>query len=428
MTGHGSSVGPAGETKGTAMLDTELLGDPAACRATGEWMTRVATGMFDTGTLLYGVRGRTHECWRGDAATAFEEHIGRGGQEADQLSWEIERAGRALISFSEELDTAAAWLRQAREVAAAAGLTVTLQGIEPPPTVILPADPATPQQVAAVDADQTQTQAWNEAHQTVSYARGIELAAHERLAAATNVPKSMFESLRSNATFIATGAALGAAEGLYKQNSRFRKLSRQHAQQSLNITRQVMANPNLTKAQRAQLQAARNSVGDLAVRESRIAHSQARLLGGLNRTTSGAYLLQAIVWSPADDIRGGSLFARTGKVLGKVPYAGWLITGAQAAWDIRQGKPADQAVGSAVISPGVGAGVTYGMLAAAEPLALAGGPVTLVAVGVGVVAAVGVGYVMDHHWDDIKDAGGDAAEAVGKGVGAAGRKVGEWLG
>lgn len=409
------------------MLNTELLGDPAACRETGEWMKRVATGTFDAATVLYEVRGRTHECWRGEAATAFEEHIGRGGREADQLSSEIERAGRALVSFSEELDTARARLQQAREVAAAAGLTVTPQGIEPPPTVILPTEPTTPQHVAAVEGYLAQTQAWNEVHQTVGYARGIELAAHERLSAATNVPRSMFESLRSNAGFIATGAALGAAADFHIQNSRFRKLSQLHARESLGITRQVADNPNLSREQRARLQSDRNALGDRAVRENRIAHSQARLLGGLDRATSGRYLLDVITRSPAHEIHGTSLFTRGARVLGKVPYLGVGVTLAQAGAEIHQGKPADQAFGSALISTGVGAGVTYGLLAAA-PLALAGGPFTLAAVGVGAAAAWGVGYVVDHHWDDIKDATGDTVEAVGDGVATGVRKVGGWLG
>lgn len=81
-----------------------------------------------------------------------------------------------------------------------------------------------------------------------------------------------------------------------------------------------------------------------------------------------------------------------------------------------------------MISTGVGAGVTYGLLTAAAPLALAGGPFTLAAVGVGVVAAWGIGYVVDHHWDDIKDATGDTVEAVGDGVATGARKVGGWLG
>ncbi|MGH8572150.1 MAG: hypothetical protein ACREX8_06190, partial [Gammaproteobacteria bacterium] len=237
------------------MLNTELQGDPAACRETGEWMMRVATGTFDAATVLHEVRGRTHECWRGEAATGFEEHIGRGGREADQLAREIERTGRALIAFSEDLDTAAARLQQAREVAAAAGLTITPHSIEPPPTVILPAEPTTPQHFAAVDAYQTQVRAWDEAFQTVNLARGVELAAHERLAAATNVPRSMFESLRSNAVFIATGAALGAAATLHGENNRFRKLSRQHARDSMRITQYIAARSNLSRGQRTLLQA-----------------------------------------------------------------------------------------------------------------------------------------------------------------------------
>ena len=56
------------------------------------------------------------------------------------------------------------------------------------------------------------------------------------------------------------------------------------------------------------------------------------------------------------------------------------------------------------------------------------GPFTLAAVGMGVVAACGVGYVVDHHWDDIKDTTGDAVVAVGDGVGSAVRRVDEWLG
>lgn len=409
------------------MLDTELLGDPAACRETGEWMARVSTGTFDAATVLNDVRGRTHDCWRGEAATAFEDHLGRGGREADQLAGEIGRAGRALVAFSEELDTARSRLRQARAVAAAGGLTLTPRGIEPPPAVILPAVPTTPQQLAAIDTHQAQVRAWDEAYQTVSLARGIELAAHERLAAATNVPKSMFESLRSNAGFIATGVALGAAGALHTENSRFRQLSRQQARDSLRITQYIADRPNLPKGQRSLLQAIRNELGDRAVTEHRIARSQHGWLLGLNRTGSGYGSLQVIARSSAEDMRGAGLFARAGKVLGKVPYAGLGLTAWQTASDIRHGKPADQAIGSAVVSTGVGAGVTGAMLAYA-PLAVAGGPFTLAAVGVGAVATYGVGYVVDRHWDDIKDATRDATDAVGDGVTTSARRVGEWLG
>lgn len=196
---------------------------------------------------------------------------------------------------------------------------------------------------------------------------------------------------------------------------------------SLEITRRLAGSPTLSQAQRTQLQSGRNALLGRAAKESLVAHSQSRLLGGLNRITGGTYLLHGLAASPSDKIQGTNLFARGGRVLGKVPYAGAVLTAGQAAWDIRHGKPADQALDSVVISTGVGAGVTGAMLAAA-PIALAGGPFTLAAVGVGAAAAWGVGYVVDNHWNDIKDFSGDTVEAVGGGVATAARTVGGWLG
>lgn len=191
----------------TDVLSTELLGDPAACREIGEWMKRVSAGVFDVATVLEGVRIRTQECWCGDTASTLEEHIGQGRQEADELSVEIERAGFAMIAFADGLDTVAARLRQARTTAAEVGLTVTEQGIEPPSTLVPSVQPSTPHQIAAPDTDPDQVRVWTEIHQTVSAARSMELAAHERLAAATMTSRNIFASLRADTGFIATGAA-----------------------------------------------------------------------------------------------------------------------------------------------------------------------------------------------------------------------------
>lgn len=408
-------------------LDTRVHGDPRACRAAGEWMGRVAGGSYDAASLLAQVRDRTGECWRGDAANAFQDHIGRGGREADRLSAEIDRAGRALVVFADDLDTVRARLRQAREVAADAGLTVTPDGIEPPPTVMLPAEPTTPQQIAATQAQQRRELAWNEVHQTVAEARGMELAAHERLATATNTPSGVIEGLRSGSPFLAAGGALAAAGGLHQQSSRFRDLSRLHARESLEITRRLAATPGLNATERTRLQAGRNTLLERSVKEHRIAQGQARYLGGLGRTTVGQRALDLITRAPADDIHGDRLFARGGRVLGKIPYSGMAVTSWQTYSDVRDGKPVDQAVGSAVISTGVGTVVTSGMLALA-PVAIAGGPFTLAAVGVGAAAAWGVGYLVDTHWDDIKDTAGDAADAIGSGAATAARAVRGWVG
>lgn len=171
---------------------------------------QISADVFDAATMLERVRSRTHYYWRGDAATAFAAHLGRGSREADQLSEEIERAGFALLAFSTELEAVAARLQQARAVAAEAGLKLTTQGIDPPPTVVLPAEPTTRHPAAAsVDAHQAQVQAWHEAKRAVSNARDLELAAHERLAAATSTPQGTVENLRTGTGFIAMGVTRG---------------------------------------------------------------------------------------------------------------------------------------------------------------------------------------------------------------------------
>lgn len=94
----------------------------------------------------------------------------------------------------------------------------------------------------------------------------------------------------------------------------------------------------------------------------------------------------------------------------KLPAVGWALTAEPTRRDIADGKPADQAITSAVVSTGAGAGATAALLAMA-PAAIAGGPVTLAAVGVGIAVSMGVGWFVDNHYDDMKDAVGDAAGA-----------------
>jgi len=77
----------------------------------------------------------------------------------------------------------------------------------------------------------------------------------------------------------------------------------------------------------------------------------------------------------------------------KVSYIGAALTGLGVAQSIHDGKPADKAIVSG------GASLVAGALATA---AVASGPPGWVAIGVGAAVSMGVGYVVDHHWDDWK--------------------------
>lgn len=77
----------------------------------------------------------------------------------------------------------------------------------------------------------------------------------------------------------------------------------------------------------------------------------------------------------------------------KVSYIGAALTGIGIAQSIHDGKPADKAIASG------GASLVAGALATA---AVASGPPGWVAIGVGAAVSMGVGYIVDHNWDNWK--------------------------
>ncbi|MGH3327465.1 MAG: hypothetical protein ACRDPT_06685 [Streptomycetales bacterium] len=114
----------------------------------------------------------------------------------------------------------------------------------------------------------------------------------------------------------------------------------------------------------------------------------------------------------AEDAAKQLRIAKAPAVLGKVPVVGVFATGVQVTTDIINGKPAAQSVTKGVATFAAGTLVTEGALAGAMALGLAGGPVTLAAVGLGAVAAWGAGEIVEHWGDDIANFGEDVWDSV----------------
>lgn len=89
-------------------------------------------------------------------------------------------------------------------------------------------------------------------------------------------------------------------------------------------------------------------------------------------------------------------------VLRGIPYVGLAATVFDVGWSVKEGESPAQAITSSGASTLAGAG-------AMAAVAAAGGPVTLV-IAAGVVAGVGVGYLVDHYWDDISAAAEDVKD------------------
>jgi hypothetical protein len=149
-----------------------------------------------------------------------------------------------------------------------------------------------------------------------------------------------------------------------------------------------------------------------------------RLTAGLRGTKIGS-LLEANVNTYAEF--GGKL----GSVAEKIPIVGGVLALGQTGYDVLTDK--DKSAGAVAKHVGAdmggfvaGTAATEGALALAGTVGLAGGPVTLAAVGIGVGVAYGVGEVVNH-WPEISHWAGDTAQDIGHGVENAGKAVGHFF-
>lgn len=377
------------------MLDTRVHTDPAACRDTGRWLGDASDDLHGAGTVLRDSRASSEGVWGGDAGEAFREHVRAGQDDADELSSSLTRTGSALTTFADDVDTVIATMTRARDVAAAAGLTVTPEGIEPPGPAPVVTTPSTPTSadlesldpLLAAGEHERRVAAYTEAETTVAQARGDETAAHEALGRAVRDEQTLWESIKANSVFtgidalIGTPAALAHAGG--KWATRADELSADAA-----AARRLVDDPVSTPAQRATAWADYVRDDDGSRRAAQLAASNSRVLGPLSESDRVVGVLRGL-----------------GHTVVGVPRIGGLLTVAQIASDIAQGKPADRAVaaGAAGAAAGAAAGSTYTtiLLAAGG----SGGPVTLGAVVLGMGTSAVVGWAVDRYWEDIEDSG-----------------------
>ncbi|QGK69146.1 hypothetical protein GIY23_05990 [Allosaccharopolyspora coralli] len=382
----------------TGAINTAVKGLPDSCRATAEELSKLSAGSDEVGTGLYRVRSESESCWTGEAGDAFREAMQKRGRAASDLAEAASRGQKALETFADELQTVRGWVRQAREVAAKHGLTVTPTTIEPPgPAPAAPPEATGPPRLGegslepmlahgeAMADHERKVRGFNEAQHTVERARNKERDAHQALTEAMDYEKNVFESLKSGAFWTLVGVNT-----------------------SMVTTPQISADKFAAKAEgfHAKATHAASAAQDAALTPAQ-QRAQAAKAGKMSSRAAWAEKQSAKSQVVMDRLHSrtgisGSASRMLGSSVKGVPILGTAISaGVQIEQVVNDGKP----VGKAGLS--LAGGTAGGVLGAAAVGAMVGGPVGIVVgAGVGAVAA-GVGSWLGEEGYDLATEGGD---------------------
>ncbi|MER5392696.1 putative T7SS-secreted protein [Saccharopolyspora sp. NPDC002686] len=387
-------------------IDTFVAGDIGSCRSTAAWLNSVSGGVHEIGTSLHRARADSESCWSGQAGDAFRNVMKVNGTDADELAEQVTVVKKALEKFADELDTVKRRIDQAREVAASKGLTVTPTTIEGPgPAPRNPARngpgyrsmPAEKRaEIEGVDAahlaeHEAKVRAFQDAQMAVDAARRDEKAAHATLASSMKIHKTFLETLSPSSW--TSQVSLAASTYSASHTAANALAARAREEKALaEASRQLLKDPNLPQAERTKALASflQSSANESAA--TRAAGSNARI----DKVIPGpGWAKSAVGYSfKGVGITGAAMSALSAYEAikaGKDPGRVVTTTGAQIATGTAIG-----ALGSALAAGGYvsGAVATGGVLVA------------------GTVVTAGVGYVVDHHYDDIKDGVHDAGKRL----------------
>lgn len=380
-------------------LNTEVLDDPAACRATADGLERLKNGVQGTGDVAYRERGKSESFWQGTAADACRGELTDLGKDSDSLEDVIEATKRALAVFADRIDTVRARMDQARHVASQGGLIVTAEAILPPgpapgPAPQRPSGPISPQAEAqlsqhndahnaAMQAFQAKQAAFQEASATVIDARQQQEDAHRDLDNGMQDPLATIKKMKTYGMFVASNSLSIAKTRQTQANDFFEEANK--VKEHGNRMQAIADNPENAAATRA--------AAERAAQVSSEGAEATRAQGVQYQLKGPGWLRTGIEANPGNYIKDGTALLKLGKGIARgVPFFGSGVAVVSGGVDVALGK--DPVVATAETGANIGGGAVGGM-AGAEVGAAIGtlicpGPAT--AVG-GVVGGVAGGLI-----------------------------------
>lgn len=383
-------------------LDTTIQGSPGAIEVVADWLrSGIADGAEGLGSAVFRERSRSGSSWEGAAGDAFRRRAGTLGTAADDTASEARAVAAVLDVLAAAMRRAQEGMSRARATAAAGGLSVRGNVIEPPgpvppPVAALPAD-ATPGEVsayerglAAIEAFEQLVRVWEEVGRRVE----------EHFAdwdGALQDAASTWDAHRANLTGATADFLTAGVSAAY----------------ILRVAPILSGQADFERGQAARLRAHASS----ALRDGRLVGGSR---GGYYDLLDRAAQADARAASAAEASRNVRVPRGIGRALGVLGIA---ATGYAIADDIEQGESPAQAA----VSNGAGMLAAIGASAAAGAGigAVAGSfiPVPGVGTAVGVVGGAVVGTVVgtftsgavDSLWESGADSLGDVGNALSDG-------------
>ncbi|MGH3869399.1 MAG: hypothetical protein ACRDQ4_25500 [Pseudonocardiaceae bacterium] len=378
-------------------VDLRIAGDVQSCRDCATTLQSLGGGIISAATSFYRARSESETLWLGQGGDAFRDRMSPIATGTDQLADHTQAIGQALHAFADDLSTVRSRMDQARQVASDAGLAVNGDTIEVPEML----------------SGDTQAAAYAEVSQTVAEARTLEAAAHDTLERKLTSWGSIVEDLQDQWYWLAASNTTGPVGAALAEANKWAPIAETRTKQ-LTVFKQIAAEA----ADPVEQAAAARVVGVFEKSETaalKAVSSNAKVGLGLGGSRAGNILVS----NASRFFAEGSLLAKIGE---KIPFVGLGIAVGQFGFEAAHAKDGGEVAKAAGADLGgfaAGSAATGGLLAGAAALSLAGGPATLVAVGVGVGVAYGVGYVVNH-WGEIGNDAGAATDALGHAAQATG--------
>ncbi|MGW0178648.1 hypothetical protein [Nocardia sp. NPDC003345] len=338
-------------------IDTRVDGDPASIRAAAGWLRDTLAGQLSISvTDLDKVRGLAESGWDGEAGDAFAAKTRNTANKANGFVTEVQKYATALDTLAGEVQQAQADMSTIRTNASNAGLTVRDQTIDKPS-----------------GDDATLLAAYNTASGAAEQVRNREGFWGSTWTNMQNDVKDKW--------FLVIGDMINGAAGA---------LAVKHS--SMLLQSAATASSDALKA----MIEAKNAPA------------------GTPRQT----VYRDMDWSRQQMLKAGDLLDESGNAKTKSAKIGFRVGGALAvagiAYDIYNGKPAEQAVVSGLA--GFGASVAAGAAVGAAVGTVVPGPGNLVGAAAGTVVGAAAGLFTSGAVDSLYSDGLSVGNAIDGGV------------